>query len=89
MVSAPPVLLDGNGDINSDVRKVAVQLGNISSFSQMIYSVTPVSITLTRSAPLNNKRLISYTHDISQTRVLLTVFHEIVNVDGFFRCHNV
>jgi len=77
-VTAPPVILDGD-------LKVAARLGHVASFSQKIYSVYPVTVTLERqtSASPNTRKALTYTTAVSQTRVTIRVFDSDVNTDGF------
>jgi len=77
-VTAPPVLIDGD-------RKVAARLGYVTSFSQKIYSVSPVIVTLERqtSVSLNTRTTFTYTCVVTQTRLTMRVFDSDVNADGF------
>jgi len=76
IVSAPPVLLDGD-------RKVAARPGHVTSFSQKIYSVSPVNVTLERQPTASQNASIHLnTIDVKQTRVALKVFDSVVEADG-------
>jgi len=76
-VAAPPVLLEGD-------RKVAARLGHVTSFSQKIYSVSPVNVTLERqtSASMTIRINLNITDAKLQTRMALKVFDSFVEVDG-------
>ena len=75
-VSAPPVLFDGD-------RKVAARLGHVASFSQKIYSMSPVNVTLERQPTSSlNTSIYLNTTDVKQTRVALKVFDSVVEADG-------
>jgi len=77
LVSAPPVLLDGD-------RKVVARLGDVTSFSQKIYSVSPVNVTLERkTSALKTNRIDLVTTFVKQTRVTLKVFDSVVEAGGF------
>jgi len=62
---------------------VAARLGHVTTFSQKIYSVSPVNVTLERqtSASLNTSINLTTT-DVKQTRVALNVFDSVVEADG-------
>jgi len=62
---------------------VAARLGHVTTFSQKIYSVSPVNVTTERktSASLNT-RINLTTTDVKQTRVALSVFDSVVEADG-------
>jgi len=76
LVAAPPVLLDGD-------RKVAARLGHVTTFSQKIYSVSPVNVTLGRQTSLSMiSRINLTTTDVKQTRMALKVFDSFVEAVG-------
>jgi len=64
---------------------VAAHLGYVTSFSQTIYSVSAVNITLERvaSASLNTQRAFAYKTVVNLTRLVLKVFDSDVAADGF------
>jgi len=62
---------------------VAARLGYVTSFSQKIFSVSPVNVTLERLAISRyTGRALTYTIVFIQTRLALTVFHSDVSADG-------
>jgi len=75
-VAAPPVLIDGD-------LKVATRLGNVTSFLQKIYSVSPVNVTLERqtNASLNTRIHLNITV-VENTRVELKVIDSVIEADG-------
>jgi len=64
---------------------VAARLGDLASFSQKIYSVSPVTVTVERqtSASTNTRKAFTNTSVVNRTRVTLRVFDSDVNANGF------
>jgi len=51
----------------------------------MVYSVSPINVTLERpaSASMKTRSVLTYTTVVNQTRVALKVFNSDVDADGF------
>jgi len=62
---------------------VAARLGDVTSFSQKMYSVSPVNVTLERQTSASmTTRVHLTTTNVKQTRVALKVFDSVIEEDG-------
>ena len=61
---------------------MAARLGDMTSFSQNIYSVSPVNVTLERQTSASMTTRINLVTYVKQTRVALKVFDSVVEADG-------
>jgi len=84
LYTAPPIIIADNNTL-----KVAAQLRNESSFHVKIYSTSTVTVVLNRiysanitSSESKNTQM-SYSSQVTPTRVHLRVFDRTVDTDGF------
>jgi len=84
LFTAPPVIIADSSTI-----KVPAQLHKISSFAVLIYSTSTVIAVLQQKQSTNinasaiNNAVLTYTSNITSTRVQLEVLNNTVDADGF------